>query len=199
MSAKLDGLIHQLRDSRSARRRSAAKQIGKLGDPAAGYSLLEVLEVEAADARTWETQYEMIVALGSCRCSAAVPFLKSLADAGFKFDSLYGAVGDSIIRISLADGRLEEELRWCLELARPDLVDGAMKAMWDEGVSLDPDLSSWLVDYLLSQDPHAGVRYWAALAARRWEGEVSLRFLEDCAAGPRDDVAAAARESLSSR
>ncbi|MFF3069702.1 HEAT repeat domain-containing protein [Kitasatospora sp. NPDC057936] len=199
LSAKLDKLILQLCDSSSARRRSAAKQIGKLGDPAAGRGLLEALKVEVVDARTWETQYDMIIALGSCRQSAAVSFLKHLVDVGFKFDSLYGAVGDSIIRIALADDRFKEELRWCLRVAQPDLIDGAMKAMWDEEVSLDSDLSSQMVEYLLSQDPYAGVRYWAALAARRWKGEASLRFLEDCAVGPRGDVAGAARESLNLR
>lgn len=199
LSAKLDELTRQLSDRRSARRRSAAKQIGNLGDPAACSSLQKTLKAEVVDARTWETQYEIIIALGSCRCTAAVPILKSLVDLGFKFDSLYGAVGDSLIRIALAEGRFEAELRWCLKVAQADLLDGAMKAMWDENAHVNPELSSRLVDYLLNQDPYAGVRYWAALAARRWEGEASQRFLEDCAAGPRSDVAAAARESLSSR
>ncbi|MFF3598068.1 HEAT repeat domain-containing protein [Kitasatospora indigofera] len=199
MSAELDMLMCQLRDSKSARRRSAAKRIGKLRDPAAGNSLLEALKVEVADARTWETQYEMIIALGSCSYSNAVPCLKSLVAAGFKFNSLYGAAGNSIIRISLDDGCFEDELRWCLEAARPELIDGALEAMWNERVNLDSTLSRDLVNYLLNQDPYAGVRYWAALAARYWEGEAPLEFLKDCAAGPRDDVATAARESLNSR
>ncbi|MFD4766286.1 hypothetical protein [Streptomyces niveus] len=48
--------IRQLQDRSSAKRRSAAKRLRKLGDPYAGPALLEALKNEVRDSRTWETQ-----------------------------------------------------------------------------------------------------------------------------------------------
>jgi HEAT repeat protein len=199
LAPSLEESIEQLGDNRSARRRSAARRLGKIGDPAAGPALLAALEEETGDRRTWETQYEMIVALGRCRYAPAVPFLKSLADSEVPFDSLYGAAGNAVARVAVAEHTLTEELHWCLATGPADLVDGAMEALWDERAGIDPEIADELAEYLIHQGPYDGVRYWAALAARIWPGDAALRFLQDCAAGPRPDVATAARESLDAR
>jgi HEAT repeat protein len=60
-------LIAQLQDKNSAKRRSAARLIRKRGDESAGPALLEALKIELEDSRTWETQYQMIMAIGHCR------------------------------------------------------------------------------------------------------------------------------------
>ncbi|WP_305815346.1 HEAT repeat domain-containing protein [Photobacterium leiognathi] len=57
-------LIEQLNNKASAKRRSAAKKLRKLKNKDAGPALLEALKNELKDKRTWETQYQMIMALG---------------------------------------------------------------------------------------------------------------------------------------
>jgi HEAT repeat protein len=66
MALTLEKALIQLSDRASAKRRSAAKRLGKLADETAGPALLHALQREIGDRRTWETQYEMIMALGAC-------------------------------------------------------------------------------------------------------------------------------------
>src|SRR5713226_6405780 len=73
--SELEILIGQLRSPHSPKRRSAAKKLRKLGDPIAGPALLDALKQELPDARTWETQYQMVMALAHCGCTEAAPLL----------------------------------------------------------------------------------------------------------------------------
>jgi hypothetical protein len=64
MALILPEAIDQLGDRTSLRRRSAAKKLRKLQDPAGGAALLDALSksrpagVVIQDERTWETQYQ---------------------------------------------------------------------------------------------------------------------------------------------
>jgi HEAT repeat protein len=75
----LGALVEQLASPQSAKRRSAAKKLRKLKAAEAGPALLAALERELQDARTWETQYQMVMALGECGHRAALPFLEARA------------------------------------------------------------------------------------------------------------------------
>ncbi|MEV6973227.1 hypothetical protein [Kitasatospora sp. NPDC093806] len=66
MASTLDKAVEQLGHRLSPKRRSAATRLRRLADPAAGPPLLEALEREVRDSRTWETQYQMVMALGMC-------------------------------------------------------------------------------------------------------------------------------------
>ncbi|MEU8670022.1 HEAT repeat domain-containing protein [Streptomyces anulatus] len=70
--------ISQLQDRSSAKRRSAAKRLRRLGDPSAGPALLEALKNEVRDSRTWETQYQMTMALGTCGSPSDLSYLRDL-------------------------------------------------------------------------------------------------------------------------
>jgi len=50
----------------------------KLQAASAGSLLLTALQREMQDPRTWETQYQMIMALGACGCPPALPYLQTL-------------------------------------------------------------------------------------------------------------------------
>ena len=105
-------LIQQLTDSKSANRRSAAKKIRKSGDPDAGNALLSALKKELGDERTWETQYQMIMALGYCLHTDAIEFLESLSKEG-RFGMVQMAIGDALFRLSGgASGDLSKALEF---------------------------------------------------------------------------------------
>lgn len=74
----MDELLEQLNDKKSAKRRSEAKKLRKLGNVDAGPYLLEALQEEFKDVRTWETQYQMIMAIGEWEYKKALPFIKEI-------------------------------------------------------------------------------------------------------------------------
>ena len=92
-------LIEQLQHKSSAKRRAAAKKLRKLKAKEAGPALLAALKNELKDKRTWETQYQMIMALGESGYTESLEFLIQLAGQEFEATMVYVAIGDSIIRL----------------------------------------------------------------------------------------------------
>ena len=119
----------QLGDKKSPKRRSAAKKLRKLKNVDAGLSLLAALETELKDVRTWETQYQMIMAIGECGYKPALPFLNELAKQDFEATMVYVAIGDAIVRLSIENDRDTNPIFELLETGNEMLVDGALRAM----------------------------------------------------------------------
>jgi hypothetical protein len=147
MNATTQALTEQLNDLKSAIRRSAAKKIRKSGDPDAGQALLTALQKELEDQRTWETQYQMIMALGHCRYIAATEYLESLSREG-RFGMVQIAIGDAIFRLSGgASGDLSKALEF-IERGDVDLIHGAFQAMAMERViPAHEDQAQKIIDY----------------------------------------------------
>lgn len=80
--------IELLSHARSPKRRAAAKRLRKLGDPAAGPSLLAALQEELNDDRTWETQYQMIMAIGHCDYKEALPYIDPTVAKDFEVNRI---------------------------------------------------------------------------------------------------------------
>lgn len=121
--------IELLKHPRSAKRRSGARILRKLQEPAAGPALLEALRAEVADSRTWETQYQMIMALGACRHDPAVPFLQELAARRFEATTLYIAIGDALLRLAPAGDATSKTLMDLVRTGNEGLAYGACEAM----------------------------------------------------------------------
>ncbi|MFJ8627491.1 HEAT repeat domain-containing protein [Kitasatospora sp. NPDC093550] len=195
MALTLDEAVAQLGHRLSPKRRSVAARLCRLSDPAAGPSLLEALRREVQDSRTWETQYQMVMALGLCGHRPALRLLRELARRPFEATMVYAALGDAIVRLSGPEGTADS-LRWCLDSGTPMLADGALRAVATQRLRLDAATVDYVLDVLGPLEPHDGLRFWAAAAAAGWSGPRVRGFLRDCAAGPRADVATAAASSL---
>ncbi|MFF2148791.1 HEAT repeat domain-containing protein [Kitasatospora sp. NPDC058190] len=195
MVLTLDEAVEQLGHRLSPKRRSAATRLRRLADPVAGPPLLEALEREVHDSRTWETQYQMVMALGMCGHRPALGLLRDLARRPFEATMVYTALGDAIVRLS-APAATGDSLRWCVDSGTPMLADGALRAVAMQRLRLDTVTIDHVLDLLEPLDPHDGLRFWAAAAAAGWPGSRVTRFLYECAAGPRSDVASAAASSL---
>ncbi|MFF2147464.1 HEAT repeat domain-containing protein [Kitasatospora sp. NPDC058190] len=191
----MDEAVTQLGHRLSPKRRSAATRLRRLADPTAGPSLLEALKLEVRDARTWETQYQIVMALGMCGHRPALGLLRDLAQRPFKATMVYVALGDAIVRLS-APKDTASSLRWCLDTGTPMLADGALRAVAMQRLPLDTATIDHVLDFLSPLDPQDGRRFWAAAAAAGWPGPRVRKFLQECAAGPRTDVADAATSSL---
>ncbi|MET9401759.1 HEAT repeat domain-containing protein [Kitasatospora sp. NPDC002965] len=195
MALTLDEAVAQLGHRLSPKRRSAATRLRRLADPTAGPSLLEALQREVRDVRTWETQYQIVMALGMCGHRPALGLLRELAQRPFKATAVYVALGDAIVRLSSSEDT-SDSLRWCLDSGTPLLADGALRAVAMQRLSPDAATIDYVLDFLGPMDPYDGLRFWAAAAAAGWTGPRVGDFLQECAAGPRADVAGAAASSL---
>ena len=147
MEAATSALIEQLSDSKSAKHRSAAKKLRKSGDSDAGPSLLAALQNELRDQRTWETQYQMIMALGQCQHTEATEFLEALSQEG-RIESVQTAIGDALFRLSGgASGDLRKAVDF-IDRGDPELIHGAFQAMAMERViPTDDEQAHRIVDY----------------------------------------------------
>ena len=199
MALTLENAITQLTDRASAKRRSAARRLGKLADEKAGPALLHALQRETRNRRTWETQYEMITALGACSYWPAIGFLAELAQQPTDATALHLALGDSIVRLRSPREGFAAPLEWCLHRGDPSLVDGALRAVAALRPVLDARTVDRVLDFLDPLGPYDGLRFWAAAAAAEWPVDRVRTFLERCARGPRADVADAAATSMKCR
>ncbi|MFI9325233.1 HEAT repeat domain-containing protein [Kitasatospora aureofaciens] len=195
MALTLDEAVAQLGHRLSPKRRSAASCLCRLADPAAGPALMEALRQEVRDARTWETQYQIVMALGMCGHQPALGLLRELAQHPFEATMVYVALGDAIVRLSPPEDTTDS-LLWCLDAGTPTLADGALRAVAIQRLPLDAATIGHVLDFLGPLNPHDGLRFWAAAAAAGWTGPRVREFLQECAASPRADVANAAVSSL---
>ena len=109
-------LIAQLKDGKSPKRRSAAKALRRRKAAGAEPALLEALEREITDPRTWETQFEMALALGECGTADALPLLQRIAGMDLKATTVLSGVGNAITRIEQrCDQPLKSVDRWLTE------------------------------------------------------------------------------------
>jgi HEAT repeat protein len=186
MSAALEPIVQQLRAKQSPERRAASKKLRKLADPAAGPYLLDALGTELKDPRTWETQYQMIMALGECRYLEARPVVAELSHRDFEATMVYLALGDALVRLS--PGQEVDVVIDLIEEARHRmLIDGALRAM--AMLRLVPSESAILriIDYAAELSVNDGNRFWIIAACPGWPAKVTEPFLAACAGTDRSD------------
>lgn len=188
-------LLHDaqaLRARISSIRRAAAKRLRRLKDPAAGPALLDALRQELQDPRTWETQYQMIMALGESAYAPALPYLWELAGRHFEATMLYVALGDAIVRLGRGAEHDPAPVLALVRTSNAMLIDGAFRAVAMLRLTFDPQTTEAIINYAAGLAPDEGDRFWVAAAAAGWRGDSVDRFLADCAASPREDIRTAA-------
>ena len=168
--SKLTAAIVLLSDRHSPKRRSAAKQLRKLKHPAAGPALLTALQQEVRDPRTWETQYQMIMALGECNHIRALPYLKTLAAQPFDATMVYLALGDAIVRLERIHDHDATPLLRLLPTNNDMLIEGAFRAVAMLRMIPSQNEIQQIMHYVSQQTPSCGVEFWLAAAAPGWSG-----------------------------
>jgi PBS lyase HEAT-like repeat len=189
---KMNGSIALLSHAVSAKRRSGAKQLRKLGDPRAGAALLEALQKEVKDARTWETQYQMVMALGECDAKAALPYLRELAAQHFESTAVFLALGDALLRLSRTNPNDADIVLQFIDDGNPDLICGSLQAVAMLRMVPSPTIIAKIIEYSLAAytrtAPDRGGGdwsiIWALRAAPGWQGPEVDQFLQTCAEIP---------------
>jgi HEAT repeat protein len=194
--------IGLLKHPLSAKRRSGAKVLRKLQESAAGPALLEALRDEISDARTWETQYQMIMALGACRYGPAVPFLQELAGRRFDSTMVYVAIGDALVRLETPEDHTWETLMNLVQTGNEELAYGACQGMAMLRLVPPPAIIEQLIDFAnrfpLDESRTINQRLWIAAAAPGWlEQSPAIRpFLQVCAKSQNSQLKLAADAAL---
>lgn len=191
----LSALIDQLSHAASSKRRQAAKCLRGLGDPAAGPSLLEALRRELKDPRTWETQYQMIMALGECHCEGALPVLRDLASQPLFHTMVLVAVGDALLRLSRRAPDDPAPLLEILATANAPVIEGALRAVAMLRLKLDEHVVRIVIQYA-SKPENEARRFWVAAAAAGWRGQDVEDFLHRCSQSGSHETRNAAAAAL---
>lgn len=194
MDAKTEDAVRQLVASQSTKRRSAAKQLRRLRAGEAGSALLAALEKEVQDPRTWETQYQLIMAIGECGHAAALPTLERLVLTSFEASMVYVALGDAIVRLSRSHPHDATPVLNVLRHSKNTmLMDGSFRAMAMLRMIPEPEAIGEILAFVKPLDPSDPLRFWVAAAAAGWRHPDLAAFLTSCEASGREDVAEAAK------
>jgi hypothetical protein len=202
MTAAVTEAIDVLKHPLSAKRRSGAKALRKLQEPAAGPALLQALRDEVTDTRTWETQYQMIMALGACRYVPAVPFLQELAGRGFEATMVYVAIGDALVRLAATEDSMWKTLMDLVRTGNEGLAYGACQAMAVLRLVPPRAIIEQLLEFAnrfpLDESEAINQRFWIAAAAPGWLDHCpAVRpFLDVCATSKNSQLKLAAEAAL---
>ena len=182
-NATIDAAIEELSNARSGRRRSAAKTLRAARSPRAAAPLISALSKEIDDRRTWETQYQMIMALAACGSHDARAPIERVLQLPLE-PMVHLAAGDAVL------GALDSE-----SLPR---IEGAVRALAiTQRVPSDAAIQGLL---RLGSDPkYNQVRFWLAAASAGWPDRLTRSFLEECLHGGTAETRRAARASLEGR
>ena len=184
----LDEMISQLKDKKSSKRRSAAKKLRKLKNIDAGPLLLTALEEELKDLRTWETQYQMVMAIGECGYKPALDFLQSLANQTFEATMVYVAIGDAIQRLSMQNEQDVTSVFKAIDSGNDMLIDGAIRAMaMLKMVPVELHIEK-IINYVTTKNKSDGVHVWVLAAVPGWSGQKVEDYLAFCSTSKRDEI-----------
>lgn len=186
----------QLADRSSAKRKSAAKRLRVLVDPAAGPALLEALQAEVVNQRTWETQYQMIMALGACHYAPAVEFLEQLAQQQDDYTMIGVGLGDALVRIEWAIEHSLTTVDRYLQNGASGVIDGTFRAIAMLQLVPDDGLINRIIAFVGRLGLTEPLRYWVAAAAAGWTGPHVEAYLRSCLSSSRADLTEVATASL---
>jgi len=195
-------LIEQLQHKSSPKRRAAAKKLRKLKANEAGPALLTALKKEVQDKRTWETQYQMIMALGESGYIDSLDFLIQLSKQEFDAPMVYLATGDAITRLVYFEKKSIHTMIEIIEDEKnnPLFVDGILRAIaMLKLIPDDNDIDS-LILYGNSLKINDNNRTWIASAAAGWLNSKNADdFLQTCIKSNNQQTKKAAEAALNKK
>ena len=187
-----DEIRSKLQSTKSADRRRAAKEIGKLKLIEFADDLYKAYLNEASDKRTWETQVAMIVALGLLDYKKALPEIEQIVRTNKPHDMITFAAAQSYVRLkrkSLNDASPALEL---LKFGGLSTVDGCLHPIgYDKMQPNETQIKeliklSWNLHKHKDRVGHEGgycdPRYGLAAACAGWDKQLTKDFLEHCLA-----------------
>lgn len=173
----IKSLIEQLKHKSSPKRRTAAKKLRKLKVKEAGPALVDALKNEFKDKRTWETQYQMIMALGESGYTDRLDFLIQLAEKEFEATMVYVAIGHAVTALDNVSESLFVPLTKWIEKDKKELVEGCLRFLAMSHTTPTDDQIQQIIQYV-SLPKNRDIQFWAIAAAPGWPKQLTTNFLE---------------------
>ena len=188
----------KLHSTKYVDRKRAAKEIGKLKLTDFADDLYQAYLKEAKDKRTWETQVEMILALGLLHYKNALTEIEQIVRKNVPNDMITNAAAQSYVRLkrqSLTDASPTIEL---LQFGGLSTVDGCLNPLGYDKMQPDENQIKELIklswdlhkhkDRLGHEGGYCDPRYGLAAACAGWDRQLTKDFLEHCLATADSDT-----------
>jgi HEAT repeat protein len=198
--AKVQLAIHQLQDKSSAKRRAAAKALRKQKVPSAGPELLSALQREIANRKTWETQYQIIMAIAECGYTKSLNYLVEISAQDLSAPMVYVAIGDAITRLNLIEtGDANSSISVISNTENKMLIDGMIRAIAMLRLVPHHQHIEAIIDFGNSLDIDDNTRTWIAAASAGWKGKSVDGFLTKSLKSTNQQTKRAALASIESK
>jgi HEAT repeat protein len=182
-------IARDLQNSKSEKRRNAAKKTGKNHLVQLGGELYAAYIKEREDKRTWETQTEMILALGKIDYKKALPDIKAIIDKNEPHDMLTIASARSYVRLARKDLSDAEPVIELLKFGNLSVMVGATEILtYDDMTPAEAEIKTIIsiMDSKKEEDISvrglADPREYLLCAMSKWKNPTSeiyiKRFLE---------------------
>jgi len=185
----VDEIKTKLFSKKSGDRKRAAKEIGKQNLTLLADDLYNAYLKEIADKRTWETQVEMILALGMLDYKNVLPQIEQIVRANISHDMITYAAAQTYVRLkrnSLHDATPVLEL---LKFGGLSVVSGCLNPLgYDKMLPNENQINELIKlawDLHKHKDYDSGYsdpRYGIAAACAGWDKNLTKDFLEHCIA-----------------
>ena len=188
--------IEMLQHKRSPKRRAAAKRLRKRADKAAGPALLSALELEIRDSRTWETQYQMVMAIGECDFREAESVLADFAAQALDATMIYTGLGDALVRLRIKNKTDGNPILEMMTSGNDMLINGAFRAMAMLRLVPDASQAKKIIQFVATRPLDDSIRIWPLAAAAGWEPQLIAEFARECQESSIQQIATAANFAL---
>ncbi|MBU2709280.1 hypothetical protein KCM76_25010 [Zooshikella marina] len=195
----IETLVEQLSNKSSAKRKSAAKKLRKLKSKDSGTALLAALKSELKDKRTWETQYQMIMALGESGYIESLGFMLELTEREFEATMVYLALGDAITRLTyLSENSIHKAIEYVTSKNyQPLLSDGVLRAVAMLKIIPEEDDINMLLNYADSSSTPENSKAWIVSASAGWHKNIrTVPFLQRQVSSKNQQIKKAAEAAL---
>lgn len=185
-----DEILGKLNSKKSADRKRGAKEIGKLKMVQLGQELYQKYLIEKLDKRTWETQCEMIKALGNIDFKRAINEIEQIVQTNIPHDMITVVSATAFVQLkrkSINDGGPVLEL---LEFGSISVIDGALLALAIDQMKPDTNEIIKILSYCKDINKHKDQRghefglidsrQYLAMACANWGIELTKDFLNHC-------------------
>ena len=185
-----NSLLTKLHAKRSAERRKAAKAIGSQRLVDLGPALHECYLVEKKDPRTWETQTEMILALGRLGYKPATRDIEGIVRKNLPEDMITMAAAIAHVQLNRAHLHDATPVLALLDFGRLSVISGALKALAFDAMIPNGQAIQTIINLCWDAHQHPdragkafGImdpRIYLALACSQWEQGLVKDFLKHC-------------------
>lgn len=183
-------LIGKLTSKKSVDRRRAAKEIRKKKLSELGDELYNAFLKERKDKRTWETQTEMIKAIGEIRFKKAIADIETIVKQNIPHDSVTMASATTYVQLKIKSINDVLPVIELLEFGSISVITGALNALAIEQlVPSKNDIEqllnkSWDINKHKDRVGHEygliDPRIYLAIACANWDKDLTKKFLNHC-------------------